>query len=80
MTNQKQANDPAAGRLPGGAEDRNPARVSGPDVPSGMSFDYIDEALEETMVASDPPALTPQTTVGPPSPDATRRGGQGRRD
>ncbi len=29
-------------------------------------FDAIDEAVEETMIASDPPALTPETTIGPP--------------
>lgn len=34
-----------------------------------MPFDYIDEAIEETMVASDPPALTPGTGVGSPSRD-----------
>ena len=26
---------------------------------------YIDEAIEETMIASDPPALTPETGIGP---------------
>jgi hypothetical protein len=70
MTSQEQANHLADGQQLGSAEDRDQACVSGPGVPSGMAFDYIDEALEETMVASDPPAPTPETGIGSPGRDA----------
>ncbi len=31
-----------------------------------IQIDYIEEALEESMPASDPPASTPTTSIGPP--------------
>ncbi len=39
-----------------------------------MQIDYIEEALEESIPASDPPASTPTTGIGPP----VRHGGKGR--
>jgi hypothetical protein len=79
MTSQEPADHPAAGRQPDN-EVVDQAHVPGSDVQAVMPFDYIDEAIEETMVASDPPALTPRTAVGPPGRDASQVGGQGRRD
>ena len=80
MANQEQANHPAAGRQPADEEIQDRANPSTSDVPVGMGFDYIDEAIEESMDASDPPALAPQTTIGPPRRDARRVPDQGRRD
>lgn len=80
MTSQERANHPAAGRQPGNAEDRDPECASGPDTSCEKPFDYIDEAIEESMDASDPPALTPQTSIGPPGRDASQAGDRGRRD
>jgi hypothetical protein len=80
MMSQEQTNHPAAGRQAGHDEVQDQACASGFDVPVGMSFDYIDEAIEESMDASDPPAFMPQTTVGPPRRDASRAGDQGHGD
>ncbi len=66
MISQERANPPAAGQQPESAEDRGQTVAPANDGQCGMSFDYIDEALEETMIASDPPAWSPQTTIGPP--------------
>jgi hypothetical protein len=79
MTSQEQINHPAAGAEPGN-ELSDQAGAPRADFQVGMPFDYIDEAIEESMDASDPPALTPETTIGPPGRDATRAGGPGRRD
>jgi hypothetical protein len=69
MTSQEQAHHPDAGRPPG-TEVADQAQAPGSDVQAVLPFDYIDEALEETMVASDPTALTPQTGIGSPDRDA----------
>jgi hypothetical protein len=52
---------------PGQAHDCGQTDSAPADDPCGTSFDYIDEAIEESMDASDPPALAPQTTIGPPA-------------
>ena len=69
MISQDRANPPAAGLQPGDAGEPGQTDAQGSDGPCAMPFDYIDEALEETMIASDPPALTPVTTIGPPGRD-----------
>jgi hypothetical protein len=70
MTSQEQANHPPADRPSGREEVQEPAQASGCDVQLGIPCDYIDEALEETMVASDPPPLTPQAGIGSPGHNA----------
>lgn len=42
--------------------------------PHQPEFDYIDEAVEETMIASDPPSFLPHTTIGPPGHAGKDRG------
>ena len=56
----------------------DPDRCVGTGRQAEAQFDYIDEAIEETMIASDPPAFTPGTGVGPPprNQDKTRRDGR----
>jgi hypothetical protein len=78
MTTQERADHPAAGEPPGGVQDPGQPRASSLDDPCGTSFDYIDEAIEESMIASDPPAWTPQTGIGAPGRDAGRE--EARRD
>jgi hypothetical protein len=55
-----------AGAQSAGAGDRDPSSAAQDARPVEIEFDFIDEALEETMPASDPPALAPETTIGPP--------------
>ena len=40
--------------------------VGGDEGRTDIQIDYIDEALEESMPASDPPSWTPTTGVGQP--------------
>jgi hypothetical protein len=79
MTNRKQVHHPAAAQQPGSEEIPDRACRTGPDAQACMPFDYIDEALEETMVASDPPALTPHTGIGSPDRDTDADGNRARR-
>jgi hypothetical protein len=50
--------------------DRSPAMED--EGPIEIELDFIDEALEESMIASDPPALTPETAIGPPGHGADK--------
>jgi hypothetical protein len=76
----ERANPPAAGVPPADTAVRDRTGESAEDAPAGDPFDYIDEAIEETMIASDPPAWTPQTGIGAPGREARRDKGGERRD
>ena len=39
-----------------------------------VQIDYMDETIEESMPASDPPASTPTTGIGPPAHRAGKAG------
>jgi hypothetical protein len=73
MITPERANRPADAGKPGDTEARDPACASKRDDQPCTSFDYIDEAIEESMIASDPPALTPVTAIGPPNGRKNRR-------
>jgi hypothetical protein len=41
---------------------------------TSMQIDYIEEAIEESFPASDPPAATPASAIGAPSHAAAKDG------
>ncbi len=66
MFSKERPSSAPTGQQPGCAPEPGRAETPGPGAACGLPFDYIDEELEETMIASDPPALAPQTAIGPP--------------
>jgi len=74
MISKQPASNPTPDVQQGGPQDRGESCGPDHDRRCGTSYDYMDEAIEESMDASDPPALAPQTTIGPPS----RGAGDGR--
>jgi len=67
MISAERAGHPADDEQPRDAQDRDQSCGSDADDPCVSPFDYIDEAIEESMITSDPPALTPQTGIGAPN-------------
>lgn len=51
-----------------------PPKASDEQALQQAEYDPVDEAVEETMIASDSPAFTPHTTLGPPGHARTDRG------
>jgi hypothetical protein len=85
MTSEERAkapttSQPAASPQGAGAGGTGPSIAPEDEGVIEIEFDFIDEALEESMPASDPPALTPETAIGPPGHDAGAGKGQTRRD
>lgn len=63
MIFQDSANSPAAGEPSGGAEAQGRHCTS---QPSALAYDYMDEEIEDVMIASEPLVLMPQAPVDQP--------------
>ena len=63
MMFQEPANTPAAVEPSGGAEVQGSVRTSQPVV---LAYDYMDEEIEDVMIASEPQAPMPQAPIDPP--------------
>ena len=53
--------------------DEPPPKAGDEQAQHQAEYDSVDEAVEETMIASDPPAFTPHTTLGPPGHSGANR-------
>lgn len=63
MMFQEPANTPAAVEPSGSSEAQG--RV-GASQPAALAYDYMDEEIEDVMIASEPQAPMPQAPIDPP--------------